>query len=140
ARVASLPGGARRAIPRPRTSTTTATIITSRSAASGRGEGTPRTHELDTLPPDTVQPLGALTAPELRAWAQRTGQRFQEIRFNAGADKKAVLRTIAHVLGFPSWFAATLAALYDSLTDLPDRADAQSTRGWVIVLGALPKP
>jgi hypothetical protein len=101
---------------------------------------TRRTHELDTLPPDTVQPLGALTVPELRAWAQRTGQRFQEIRFNAGADKRAVLRTIAHALGFPSWFGANLDALYDSLTDLPDRADAQSTRGWVIVLGALPQP
>jgi RNAse (barnase) inhibitor barstar len=93
--------------------------------------------DLDALPPATVQPRGAHTVPELHAWAQRTGQRFREIKFSAGADKKSVLRSIAQALEFPAWFGANLDALYDSLTDLPDHAE-QPARGWVIVLGALP--
>ena len=97
-------------------------------------------HEFDKLPANAVRPLGGLDAAALRAWAADTGQAFREIQFNGGADKKAVLRSIAQSLAFPSWFGANLDALYDCLTDLPDGTALGAARGWVIVLGPLPAP
>ena len=93
---------------------------------------------LDNLPANVVCPLGALDPAALRAWAAQSGQAFREIHFNGGADKKAVLRSIAQSLAFPSWFGANLDALYDCLTDLPDGTVRGAGRGWVIVLGPLP--
>ena len=97
-------------------------------------------HEFDKLPPNAVEPLNELEPARLRAWAAQSGQAYREIHFNGGADKKAVLRTIARELAFPSWFGANLDALYDCLTDLPEADAPGADRGWVIVLGALPGP
>ena len=99
-----------------------------------------RNIDIDKLPPNAVRPLGALDPVQLRGWAARAGHEFREIRFNGGADKKAVLRAIAQALAFPAWFGANLDALYDCLTDLPDGNAPGSARGWVIVLGTLPAP
>jgi RNAse (barnase) inhibitor barstar len=97
-----------------------------------------RIPDLDKLPANAVRPLGPLDPAQLRAAAAAAGHEYREIRFNGGADKKAVLRTIAQALSFPAWFGANLDALYDCLTDLPDSSAPGAARGWVIVLGALP--
>ena len=97
-----------------------------------------RAPAIDKLPANGVRPLGTLVPAQLRSWADQAGHEFREIRFNAGADKKAVLRAIAQALAFPAWFGANLDALYDSLTDLPDGEAPGAARGWVIVLGSLP--
>jgi RNAse (barnase) inhibitor barstar len=50
-------------------------------------------------------------------------------------DKLAVLTAIGRAFGFPEWYGANLDALYDCLTDLPDRG----APGWIVVLVRLPE-
>lgn len=90
---------------------------------------------LADLPSNAVRPLGALTTDMLRTWAQAAGQRFVLASLAGIADKRALIAAIGRAFAFPSWFGANLDALYDSLTDLPDRAPAP---GYVVVLDGLP--
>lgn len=88
----------------------------------------------ESLPSHCVRPLGAMSTSSLAQWAQTTGERFVEIDLADVRSKKAILRAIGRALEFPAWYGANLDALYDCLTDLPDRA---GTSAWLIVLSHL---
>jgi RNAse (barnase) inhibitor barstar len=89
---------------------------------------------IDALPAQTVRRLGALDVDALREWAERAGHRFVLAECADCADKVAVLRAIGRAFAFPDWYGANLDALYDCLTDLPER----EVPGWVVVLEGLP--
>lgn len=89
---------------------------------------------LADLPSNAVRPLGALTAETLRAWAQAAQHRFVLAPLAGINDRRARIAAIGRAFDFPAWFGANLDALYDSLTDLPDRAPAP---GYVVVLEGL---
>lgn len=90
---------------------------------------------LADLPAHCVRPLAPFTAAELERWAQATGQQFVMVDGAGAKDRKAVLRAIGRALAFPAYYGANLDALYDCLTDLPEREDV---RAWLIVLPPLP--
>lgn len=91
---------------------------------------------LSALPSHCVRPLAPFTPAELERWAVRTTQRYVEVDLEAAATRKAVLAKIGRALDFPQWYGANLDALYDCLTDLPER---EGPAAWVIVLRHLPK-
>jgi RNAse (barnase) inhibitor barstar len=82
-----------------------------------------------------VRPLAPLDVQDVESWARASGQRYVEIDLETAGSKKAVLVAIGRALGFPKWYGANLDALYDCLTDLPER---HGERSWVIVLRHLP--
>ena len=90
---------------------------------------------LAALPSHFVRPLAPLTADQLARWASATGQHYVEVDLEAATSKKSILTAIGRALGFPAWYGANLDALYDCLTDLPEREDI---RAWLIVLRHLP--
>jgi RNAse (barnase) inhibitor barstar len=96
----------------------------------------PAHERLSKLPSQTVRPLRGVDRAELRAWAEAHGQRLVEVELQGCADKAAVLRSLATAFEFPEWFGMNLDALYDALTDLPDRAPAG---GYVVLLEGLPR-
>jgi RNAse (barnase) inhibitor barstar len=89
---------------------------------------------IDTLPAQTVRRLGARSVDELRRWAEHAGHRFVLVECSDCIDRTAVLKSIGRAFAFPQWYGANLDALYDCLTDLPERGD----RGWIVVLERLP--
>jgi hypothetical protein len=92
-----------------------------------------------SLPAHIVRPLAPLDGEALRRWAQAGGQHYVEVDLERVRDCKAALRAIGRALDFPSWYGANLDALYDCLTDLPERAMANAT-GWNVVLRGWPSP
>ncbi len=92
------------------------------------------TKPIDALPAQTVRQLGGYAADLLRRWAEKNGHRFVLIECSDCVDKRSVLRTIGRAFAFPEWYGANLDALYDCLTDLPDRGEP----GWVVVIERLP--
>lgn len=101
--------------------------MTSRKTSTGHSP-------LDALPAQTVRRLGAYDPDELRRWAGQAGHTFVLAECSDCVDKRAVLTAIGKAFAFPDWYGANLDALYDCLTDLPDRGEA----GWVVVLARLP--
>lgn len=89
---------------------------------------------LADLPSNAVRPLGTLNPETLRSWAQAAQHRFVHVTLNGIRERRSLLVAVGRALEFPSWFGANLDALYDSLTDLPERAPAP---GYVIVLDGL---
>jgi RNAse (barnase) inhibitor barstar len=89
---------------------------------------------IDELPAQTVRPLARYTVDELRRWAAQAGHAFVLAECSDCVDKSAVLKAIGRAFAFPDWYGANLDALYDCLTDLPERGG----RGWVVVLERLP--
>lgn len=89
---------------------------------------------LHKLPAQCVRALAPFERAALEDWAAESGQRFVDIDLAAAADKKAVLRAIGRALSFPRCYGANLDALYDCLTDLPERDE---TAGWLILLRGL---
>ena len=87
------------------------------------------------LPAHCVRPLEPYAAADLERWARATGQRYVHVDLAGARDRKGVLRAIGRALQFPSYYGANLDALYDCLTDLPERDDI---RAWLIVLPPLP--
>jgi RNAse (barnase) inhibitor barstar len=81
-----------------------------------------------------VRRLGAWDVEELRRWAAQHGHRFVVAELSGCVDKDAVLQAIGRAFEFPSWYGANLDALYDCLTDLPERG----APGWMVVLERLP--
>lgn len=77
-----------------------------------------------------------MSAETLRAWSQAAQHRFFHTALNGILDRRAVVAAIGRTLEFPSWFGANLDALYDSLTDMPERTPAP---GYVVVLDGLPR-
>jgi RNAse (barnase) inhibitor barstar len=90
---------------------------------------------LDDLPSNAVRSLGVLEPARLQAWAQDARHQFARIDLAGQRDKTGVLRAIGRALAFPEWYGGNLDALYDCLTDLPERRPAP---GYVIVLEKLP--
>lgn len=86
------------------------------------------------LPAQTVRGLGDYEVEALRRWADDNGQRFVLVECSGCVDRKSVLQAVGHAFAFPEWYGANLDALYDCLTDLPERGE----RGWVVVLERLP--
>ena len=89
---------------------------------------------LADLPSNAVRPLGSLAPETLRSWAESAQHRFVHVVLTGIRERRPLLVAIGRALEFPSWFGANLDALYDSLTDLPERAPAP---GYVIVLDGL---
>ena len=89
---------------------------------------------LDALPAQTVRRLGAYEIDELRRWAAEHGHRFVLAECSDCVDKESLLRSLGRAFDLPEWYGANLDALYDCLTDLPERSAA----GWVVVLARLP--
>lgn len=87
------------------------------------------------LPAHCVRALAPLEADALARWARESGQRFVDVDLADARDKKSVLRAIGRALDFPAYYGANLDALYDCLTDLPER---EGISGWVIVLRHMP--
>lgn len=90
---------------------------------------------LESLPAQTVRSLGSCDIDELQRAAARLSLRFVLAECSDCVDKEAVLAAIGRAFEFPQWYGANLDALYDCLTDLPDRGAA----GWVVVLARLPR-
>lgn len=86
---------------------------------------------LADLPSNAVRPLGSLNAETLRAWTQAVQHRFVHVPLTGIRERRPMLVAIGRAFEFPSWFGANLDALYDSLTDLPERLPAP---GYVVVL------
>ncbi|MCS7101776.1 MAG: barstar family protein [Burkholderiaceae bacterium] len=89
---------------------------------------------LADLPSNAVRPLGTLAADTLRAWAEAAQHRFVHASLAGTQGRRAALVAIGRAFDFPAWFGANLDALYDSLTDYPERAPAP---GYVVVLDGL---
>lgn len=89
---------------------------------------------LADMPSNAVRPLGSLSAETLRAWAQAAQQRFVHVTLTGIRERRPLLVAIGRAFEFPAWFGANLDALYDSLTDLPERLPAS---GYVVVLDGL---
>jgi RNAse (barnase) inhibitor barstar len=90
---------------------------------------------IDELPAQTVRRLDARDVEELRQWAARAGHRFVLVECSDCVDKNSLLKAIGRAFAFPDWYGANLDALYDCLTDLPERGEP----GWVVVLERLPE-
>jgi RNAse (barnase) inhibitor barstar len=90
---------------------------------------------LDALPAQTVRRLGNWDVDALRRAAGERGLRFVFGDCSACIDKESVLQAIGRAFEFPAWYGANLDALYDCLTDLPDRG----APGWVVVIAGLPR-
>jgi len=95
----------------------------------------PSPNPIDALPAQTVRSLGGRDVDELRRWASQVGHRFVLVECSDCIDKRSVLQAIGRAFAFPEWYGANLDALYDCLTDLPERSEA----GWVVVLERLPR-
>lgn len=92
-----------------------------------------------SLPAHVVRPLAPLDREALRRWARAGGQHYVEVDLESARDRKEALRAIGRALDFPAWYGANLDALYDCLTDLPERV-AGSAAGWNVVLHGWPPP
>jgi RNAse (barnase) inhibitor barstar len=90
---------------------------------------------VETLPEQTVRRLAGYGVDDLRRWAAREDHEFVLAECSDCVDKNAVLATIGRAFAFPDWYGANLDALYDCLTDLPDRGPP----GWIVVLERLPE-
>lgn len=95
----------------------------------------PTPKSVDELPAQTVRRLGAYEVGELQRWAERAGHEFVLAECSDCVDKHSVLTAIGRAFAFPQWYGANLDALYDCLTDVPDRGRS----GWVVVLARLPQ-
>ena len=89
---------------------------------------------IDELPAQTVRRLGSLDVDGLRSWAAQAGHRFVLAECSDCVDKGSLLKAIGRAFAFPDWYGNNLDALYDCLTDLPERGGP----GWVVVLERLP--
>jgi RNAse (barnase) inhibitor barstar len=89
---------------------------------------------IEALPAQTVRNLGAYDVESLRQWAAQSQHRFVLAECSDCVDKRSVLQSIGRAFAFPDWYGANLDALYDCLTDLPERG----APGWVVVLRRLP--
>jgi len=89
---------------------------------------------VELLPAQTVRRLASYNIDELRRWSERAGQQFVLAECSDCVDKEAVLAAIGRAFAFPEWYGVNLDALYDCLTDLPERG----APGWIVVLARLP--
>jgi RNAse (barnase) inhibitor barstar len=91
---------------------------------------------LQTVRPNIVQSIRAYRVEDLMRAAEGVGQHFLYANLTAAQSKQEVLEGIAEAFLFPPHFGKNLDALYDSMTDLVNKAGAQP--GFVVVLEQLP--
>jgi RNAse (barnase) inhibitor barstar len=91
---------------------------------------------LQTVRPNIVQSIRAYRVEDLMRAAENVGQHFLYANLTAAQSKQEVLEGIASAFLFPPHFGKNLDALYDSMTDLVNKAGAQP--GFVVVLEQLP--
>jgi RNAse (barnase) inhibitor barstar len=91
---------------------------------------------LQTVRPNIVQSIRAYRVEDLMQAAEHAGQHFLYANLTAAQSKQEVLEGIASAFLFPPHFGKNLDALYDSMTDLVNKAGAQP--GFVVVLEQLP--
>jgi RNAse (barnase) inhibitor barstar len=91
---------------------------------------------LQTVRPNIVQSIRAYRVEDLMRAAEGVGQHFLYANLTAAQSKQEVLEGIASAFLFPPHFGKNLDALYDSMTDLVNKAGAQP--GFVVVLEQLP--
>jgi hypothetical protein len=72
--------------------------------------------QLDSIPPQTVEPLTHDIA-SLRRAADAASMRFHHVKLSPELTKNDLLDAIAKELEFPSYFGRNLDALHDSLTE-----------------------
>jgi RNAse (barnase) inhibitor barstar len=89
---------------------------------------------VEALPAQTVRRLADFGVDDLRRWALLSGHEFVLADCSDCVGRQAVLTAIGRAFAFPDWYGANLDALYDCLTDLPDRG----APGWIVVLARLP--
>ena len=92
--------------------------------------------QLQTVRPNIVQSIRAYRVQDLMDTAAHAGQHFLYANLSAVQTKQEVLEAIATSFLFPPHFGKNLDALYDSMTDLVNKAGAQP--GFVVVLEQLP--
>ncbi len=93
---------------------------------------------LSNIPPQAVLPLAAYDRAALERAAERAGQRLLRADLADAGDKPEVLAAIAAAFALPAHFGHNLDALYDCLTDLCPRADADQP-GFLVMLENLPE-
>jgi len=94
-------------------------------------------HAPAPIPAPGVHGIAPGAAAAVRAWATGAGQHWSEVPLAAVATRRDALVAIGRALGFPDHYGINLDALYDCLTDLPDR---NAAAGWVIHLNGLDGP
>lgn len=93
---------------------------------------------LSNMPLQAVLPLSAYDLDDLKRSAERSDQVWLHANCFAVRDKKGVLSSIAKGFAFPKHFGMNLDALYDCLTDIEARSEADHP-GIVVVLESLPE-
>ncbi len=96
---------------------------------------TPYDGLLESVLPNSVQPLDATRFTSLQQRAVHLNQRYLHVNFKGARSKEDVLRYLAESFGFPDYFGQNLDALADCLTD-SEVEEAQA--GFVVVLERLP--
>lgn len=93
---------------------------------------------LSNMPLQAVLPLSAYDLDDLRRSAERSDQLWLYANCLLAKDKKAVLAEIAKGFALPKHFGMNLEALYDCLTQMKAKPEADSP-GIVVVLESLPE-
>lgn len=92
---------------------------------------------LSNIPSQAVVPLQAYDRDALRRAAERADQLLLKADCRPAKDSQAVLARIAQSFALPDHFGHNHAALYDSVTELKPRHDAENP-GFVVFLENLP--
>lgn len=92
---------------------------------------------LSNIPPHAVLPLEAYDRDALARAGERADQRLLRVDCSGATDKRAVLAAIAKAFALPKHFGHNLDALYDCVTDLQPRGDAERP-GFLVFLENLP--
>ncbi|MCO5107692.1 MAG: barstar family protein [Burkholderiaceae bacterium] len=92
---------------------------------------------LSNIPPQAVLPLSAYDRDALARAAERADQRLLRADFARATDKRGVMAAIAEAFSLPAHFGHNLDALYDCVTDLRPRGEAEQP-GFLVILENLP--
>ena len=92
---------------------------------------------LSNIPSHAVLPLGAYDEASLKRAAEHADQTLLSVDLGNAKDRPAVFAAIAEAFALPAHFGHNLDALYDSVTDMKPRLDAEQP-GFFVVLRNLP--
>lgn len=92
---------------------------------------------LSNIPPQAVLPLSAYDREALERAAARADQRLLHVDLSRATDKSGVMAAIAKAFSLPAHFGHNLDALYDCVTDMKPRGDAEQP-GFLVILENLP--
>jgi RNAse (barnase) inhibitor barstar len=92
---------------------------------------------LSNIPPHAVLPLSAYDRDALERAAERADQRLLRVDLAPATDKRGVLAAIANAFSLPAHFGHNLDALYDCVTDMTPRVEAEQP-GFLVILENMP--